>query len=117
MSSFITNAPPQQEGVADQYLSRKEAARYLLETFGSAAAISASTLAKLATLGGGPEFRRFGRRVGYTRQSLDSFVSSRASGSLRNTATPDYRAQEHVSVSSPVPAAMAANAPAPAELG
>ena len=96
---------------AQLHLSRKEAARYLLDTYGAAVAVSATTLAKLASIGGGPEFRRFGRRVGYTHQALHAFVQKRASLPLISTSTPDYRAQEHASAPFAAAATVATSAP------
>lgn len=116
MSHLFAQTPPQSGDAADHYLSRKEAARYLRDTYGDAAAIAPSTLAKLASIGGGPEFHRFGRRVGYTRPSLDAFVQSRTSGPLKHTSTPDYRAQTHAAVN-PTTCAMEETPSASAWLG
>jgi hypothetical protein len=66
----------------DRRLSRREAADYLTERGYRTAA---STLAKLASVGGGPVFEKFGRRPLYTPGSLLSWVAARSSGPLRNT--------------------------------
>ena len=58
-----------------KYLSRKEAATYLSqEGFPTAMA----TLEKLASIGGGPAFRKFGRRVIYDPADLLVWAESRA---------------------------------------
>ena len=61
----------------DRYLSRIEAARYITDKWGSPAATTAKNLCKLAVVGGGPEFVKIGRRVGYTPAALDAWVQSR----------------------------------------
>jgi hypothetical protein len=70
-----------------RYLRRKEAGEYLKSKYGHG---SARTLAKLATLGGGPIFRRFGRIVVYDPTDLDAWAKSRLSAPLRSTS--DLRA-------------------------
>ena len=64
------------------YLSRKEASKFLasLGLF-----IAPSTLAKYATVGGGPEFRRFGRQVKYLPSDLIAWAETRLSGPVRST--------------------------------
>lgn len=57
-----------------EYYGRKEAARILTHR---GIPTAPATLAKLATTGGGPEMSKFGRRVFYTRMSLDSWIASR----------------------------------------
>lgn len=68
-----------------QYLSRKEASTYLLKKYGAPGSISHTTLAKLAVVGGGPEFVKFGRRVGYTPTALDTFAQGRLSAPMKST--------------------------------
>ena len=68
-------------------LTRCEAERYLLQRYGKAGAVTAKTLAKFATVGGGPVFRRFGRRVAYLPSDLDIWVSSRTSQRLSSTSS------------------------------
>ena len=65
-----------------QYLRRKPAAAYLLDKCGHG---SPSTLAKLASLGGGPVFRKCGRLVIYDPADLDSWAQSKISGPVRST--------------------------------
>lgn len=57
-------------------LSRAEAAEYL-EAKGQPVAVA--TLAKYATVGGGPVFRKFGRRVRYSQASLDAWAAHKLS--------------------------------------
>jgi hypothetical protein len=71
--------------ISEIYLTRREAAAYLIEKHGVLGAVTASTLAKLAVLGGGPVMYRFGHRVGYRRPDLDAWVLSRMSGPRRST--------------------------------
>ncbi len=65
-----------------KFLRRKQAADYLKERYGHG---SARTLAKLATIGGGPVFHRFGRMVVYDPVDLDTWALARLSGPLRST--------------------------------
>ena len=57
-----------------QYLRRKQAAEYLKSKYGFG---SASTLAKLACLGGGPKMAYAGRLPLYTFESLDAWIASK----------------------------------------
>jgi len=66
-------------------LSRLEAEAYIIKKYGNPAAVTAKTLAKMATTGGGPILHHFGRRVGYKPADLDSWVMSRCSGPQRST--------------------------------
>jgi hypothetical protein len=65
-----------------QYLRRKQAAEYLKGKFGCGAE---RTLAKLASVGGGPVFRKIGRVVVYDPADLDAWVLARLSAPLRST--------------------------------
>jgi hypothetical protein len=47
--------------------------------------VSTSRLSVLRCLGGGPEFRKFGKRVFYTREALDSWVASKLSPAFAST--------------------------------
>lgn len=71
--------------MSEPFLSRREASAYLREKFGAPAAITPATLAKLAVIGGGPVLHRFGRRVGYSPASLDSWALDRCSGPMKST--------------------------------
>ena len=48
-----------------------------------------STLAKLATLGGGPTFEHFGRWPVYTAEDLDAWVEARLSAKKTSTSDID----------------------------
>jgi hypothetical protein len=65
-----------------QYLRRKEAAEYLREKYGHG---SAKTLAKLATLGGGPIFRKFSNIVLYAPDDLDAWALEGMSAPVKST--------------------------------
>ena len=56
-------------------LRRKEAARYLTDLRGLP--IAAQTLAKLAVVGGGPAFRKFGRFPIYDIADLDGWADAK----------------------------------------
>jgi hypothetical protein len=47
--------------------------------------VAASTLAKLASVGGGPEFQRFGRVPLYAPEALDRWAASRLSAAVGST--------------------------------
>ena len=63
-------------------MRRREAAKYL-EVRGIP--ISATTLAKKATIGGGPKFRKFDRVTLYTSADLDAWIGDRLSPLKRST--------------------------------
>lgn len=56
------------------FLRRDQAAAYLRSRYGHG---SVKTLAKLACLGGGPEFRKAGSMVLYEPEKLDEWALSR----------------------------------------
>src|SRR6266446_5861198 len=64
-------------------LRRKAASEYLAQNHGVHRA--ASTLAKLAVIGGGPIFRRVGRVPLYSTADLDDWVASKLSAPMRST--------------------------------
>ncbi len=64
---------------AATYLTCDEAAAHLK--------LSPRTLEKLRTIGGGPRFRKFGRRVMYALQDLDAWSDARA---CESTSDPQY---------------------------
>ena len=70
----------------EPFVTREQAAYYLRQRYGAPCAVSATTLAKLASVGGGPTMHRFGRRVGYLKRHLDEWAQSRCSGPVRITA-------------------------------
>lgn len=70
-----------QEAVA-LYLDRKASAKFLTDTGFPTAQ---RQLEKLACLGGGPVFRRYGRRALYRKADLLAWAESRMSAPLSNT--------------------------------
>lgn len=64
-------------------LRRWEASEYLATAHGIE--LAASTLAKLASVGGGPVFQRAGRIPLYSITDLDAWAKARLSGPLRST--------------------------------
>ncbi|WP_400564390.1 helix-turn-helix domain-containing protein [Pseudomonas aeruginosa] len=66
-----------------RYLTNDEAAEYLR--------LSPRTLEKQRVIGGGPRFRKFGRRVMYAVVDLDTWADSR---SFEATSDPEY-AEQH----------------------
>jgi hypothetical protein len=65
------------------FLRRKAAANYLKEHWGLPC--SEKTLAKLACVGGGPAYRRFGRIPLYAAADLDEFAQIRLGRPVRST--------------------------------
>ncbi len=65
-------------------LRRKEASRYLLEVWGMSR--TPNTLAKLATIGGGPPFEKDGRFPLHTEEGLDEWARAQLSPVVRSTA-------------------------------
>jgi len=66
-----------------QYLTNDEAAAYLR--------LSPRTLEKQRVLGGGPRFRKFGRRVMYAVVDLETWANAR---SFEMTSDPRYAEQQ-----------------------
>lgn len=71
----------QQEQLPFRYLTNEEAAAFLR--------LSPRTLEKHRVLGGGPRFRKFGRRVLYAIEDLERWADARA---YEMTSDPDYSA-------------------------
>jgi len=65
------------------YLRRSAAADYLREKWGIPR--SAKTLAKLACIGGGPIYRRFGRIPLYTTADLDAYAEAKLGKPVHST--------------------------------
>ena len=65
------------------YLRRRAAAEYLRQRWG--VPCSEKTLAKLACIGGGPAYRRFGRIPLYDAADLDEFARTRLGRPVRST--------------------------------
>lgn len=64
-------------------LRRREAAAYLLERHG--VPIAVATLAKLASIGGGPVLQYYGRIPLYGLAELDDWAAERLSPRVRST--------------------------------
>ncbi|CAH1653448.1 hypothetical protein CHELA1G11_13700 [Hyphomicrobiales bacterium] len=67
-----------------QRFNPPEAAEYLLEVHG--VSVAHATLNKLRSVGGGPQFQKFGRAVLYQRDALDTWAIERLGNPLCNTA-------------------------------
>ena len=80
----ITQQPAQTSQSA-RYLTNNEAAEFLR--------LSPRTLEKLRVIGGGPRFRKFGRRVMYAIVDLEAWADSR---SFEMTSDPEYAARHPV---------------------
>src|SRR3989338_10991779 len=76
-------AATQQPAQPVRYLTNDEAADYLR--------LSPRTLEKQRVIGGGPRFRKFGRRVMYAVTDLDTWADQR---SFEATSDPEY-AEHH----------------------
>ncbi|MHA6859076.1 helix-turn-helix domain-containing protein [Ralstonia pseudosolanacearum] len=74
-AAAATTTPPQPQ----RYLTNDEAAEYLR--------LSPRTLEKQRVIGGGPKFRKFGRRVMYAVADLDAWADQRSFGA---TSDPEY---------------------------
>jgi hypothetical protein len=74
-----------------KYLSRKEAADRLTK---QGFKTSKSTLAKLACLGGGPDYHKFGIRALYTADDLDAWATRKLSPAYTSTSDLDTRADK-----------------------
>ncbi len=64
------------------FYDRREAARRLTER---GLRVSAATLQKWATTGGGPEYQIFGNKAVYTEQALTVWASAKLSAPRRST--------------------------------
>lgn len=69
-------------GGVKQYLSRADAAEFLSE---QGLPISASTLAKLAVVGGGPPFAKFMSRALYQPEDLQEWAARKLSQKRKTT--------------------------------
>src|SRR5215510_13492139 len=77
------DAMPDIDGV--RRLSRKEAAEFLTDLGYKTAA---ATLAKLASIGGGPVFESFGRKPLYRETNLLAWARAKTTGPRRSTSDP-----------------------------
>ena len=66
-----------------RFLNRIEAGEYLASR---GVPISAATLGKYASVGGGPKFSKFGARVLYAPTDLDAWIAARLSAPAASTA-------------------------------
>ncbi len=71
-----------QEQTTKKFLTRVEAAEYLTQL---GAPVAKTTLAKWATVGGGPAFCKFGTRALYTPAALDAWVQARITAPMLST--------------------------------
>jgi hypothetical protein len=69
----------------ERLLGRKDAAQFLTERGYKTAP---ATLAKLACLGGGPQFQSWGRRPLYREGDLLAWAQARTTGLRRSTSDP-----------------------------
>lgn len=67
-----------------QFLRRKAAGEYLKSTFGFG---SEKTLAKLASVGGGPEFRKAGVAALYEPEALDRWAMAKIGAPQSSTSS------------------------------
>jgi hypothetical protein len=67
----------------ERLLSRVQASAYLQESWNMPHSIG--TLAKLAVVGGGPEFRKAGRVPLYPQDGLDTYARTKLSRRVRST--------------------------------
>jgi len=64
--------------MAKEFMLREEAAQHANER---GLPLSKNTLAKFATVGGGPRFQKFGNRAVYTPTDMDAWIEQKLSGS------------------------------------
>lgn len=64
------------------FLTRTEAAAYVTSL---GLPLARTTLQKMATVGGGPRYRRFGSRAVYSRQDLDEWVRTKLGAPVDST--------------------------------
>ena len=86
-AAHATQQQPAATAQPQRYLTNDEAAEYLR--------LSPRTLEKQRVIGGGPRFRKFGRRVMYAVADLDAWADQR---SFEATSDPEYT--EHHSADS-----------------
>ncbi len=82
-AAHATQQQPATAAQPQRYLTNDEAADYLR--------LSPRTLEKQRVIGGGPKFRKFGRRVMYAVADLDAWAEAR---SFESTSDPEY-AEHH----------------------
>ena len=72
-------------------LRRKEASSYLTAEWGLS--VAPTTLAKYASVGGGPRYQKFGRTPVYSPADLDEWATDRLSASASSST--EHRALAH----------------------
>jgi hypothetical protein len=77
--------------VSDRLLSRKEAAAFLCE---HGYRVAVASLNKWASVGGGPKFRKFGRRPLYAPSDLLAWAEGRTTVPVSSTSEGDLIARE-----------------------
>jgi len=65
-----------------EYIDRREAAKYLTDR---GLKYTHSSLQKLASLGGGPEYQIFGSRAVYTIPKIEAWIATKLTGPRRST--------------------------------
>lgn len=68
--------------MSDRYLSRPEAADYVVAR---GLPCTKTTLQKFATVGGGPTYQKFGHRAVYLAADLDAWITSKLSAPRHST--------------------------------
>jgi hypothetical protein len=71
-----------QTKIEPAFLRRREAGQYLRDKYGFG---SEKTLAKLASVGGGPRFHKAGVAALYTRADLDAWARAKIGGPQAST--------------------------------
>lgn len=66
-----------------KFFTKKQASNYMTAELGLP--VAEKTLSKLITIGGGPEFQKFNKRVVYTQTALDEWAKSRLSKPHKNS--------------------------------
>jgi hypothetical protein len=88
--------------MTERFLRRREAAEYVHAKYGFC---SDKTLAKLATVGGGPIYQKAGKFPLYKMEDLDGWAASKLSKPVRSTAEYEAaRAMRASDTAKPAPA-------------
>jgi hypothetical protein len=73
------------ENISQQRFTRRQAAEFLTE---QGYPVASTTLAKYASVGGGPIFESFGRKPLYRPDDLLTWANERSTGPRRSTSDP-----------------------------
>lgn len=65
-----------------RFMGRRDAAEYCTS---KGLALAVATLEKFATIGGGPKFRKWGRKVVYAVPDLDAWIAQRLGPAVSST--------------------------------